>query len=270
MIIGTYWGEARNRRLQDLLSDNAEIYSARNAICLSPLLHHWWGLGYIALEPLEKLPNGTRVRLRWLRRTSFSVWDKVPLDTNPNDYLHPPLVAGSFSIRDLRSGHSILDGSTFDLTSDDPLTEVSYDLLELQWDLLCMAVLCGAAEAADDPSWNPVDEDPVYSAEKLMRELELEEGGGSVELRAPLLGRSSGKAELRPAQGGGTGRRQSGLSVPQREAAVLAGGYDHDSRDLGGNSHSEQAGYDGRCEFAESIPAQPAPVTKRMVDSFLV
>lgn len=179
--MGVFWSQARNSRLQVLLSDDAEIDSARNTICLNPLLHHWWGLGYMALEPLEKLLNGTRVRLRWLHRTSFSVWDKVPLDTDPNNHLHPPSVAGSFGIRDFRSGRPILDGSIFDLTSDDPTTEVSYDLLQLQWDLLRMAVLCGAAEAADDPNWNPEDEDPVYAGEKLMRELELEEGGGSVE-----------------------------------------------------------------------------------------
>lgn len=158
-----------------LLSNDGEIDSVRNTICLSPLLHHWWGLGYIAFEPLEKLPNGTRVRFRWLCRTRFSVWDKVPLDTDPNDHLHRPSVHSSFAIRDFHSGHPILDGLVVDLTSDDPMTEVSYDLLQLQWDLLRMTVLCGAAEAADDPNWDPESEDPVCAGEKLMRELELED-----------------------------------------------------------------------------------------------
>ena len=105
----------------------------------------------MALEPVERLSNGTRVRLRWLRQTSFTVWDRVPLNTNPNDHLHPPNVPGSFNIRDLPSGHPIPDGSVFDLTSDYGEMHVSYDLLQLQWDLLRMAALCGAAEAADDP-----------------------------------------------------------------------------------------------------------------------
>lgn len=67
-----------------------------------------------------------------------------------------------------------MDGSVFDLTSNYPTREVSYDLLQLQWDLLRMTVLCGAAEAADDSNWNPEDEDPVYSAEKLLQEMEEE------------------------------------------------------------------------------------------------
>lgn len=180
MVISNFWGEERNSRLQALVSNDAEINSVRNTICLNPLLHHWWGLGYMALEPLEKLANGTRVRVRWLRRTIFTVWDKVPLDTDPNDHLRPPSVAGSLVVRDVRSGHPILDGSVFDLTSNYPTREVSYDLLQLQWDLLRMTVLCGAAEAADDSNWNPEDEDPVYSAEKLLQEME-EERRGSVE-----------------------------------------------------------------------------------------
>ena len=180
-VIRTFWGPERNSRLQDLLSDSAKIDSVHNTICLTPLLHHWWGLAYIAFEPLEKLRNGTRVRLRWLRQTSFSVWERVPLNADPYDHLHPPSVAGSFDIRDLRSGHPIPDGSIFDLTSDDPETEVSYDLLELQWDILRMAALCGAAEAADDPKWDPEAQDPVYAAERLLQELRLEEEGVSME-----------------------------------------------------------------------------------------
>lgn len=179
MIIGNFWGQARNSRLQTLLANNTQVDSARNAICLSPLLHHWWGRGYIAFEPLEKLHNGTRVRVRWLRRTGFSVSDRVPLDTDPTDHLHPPSIAGSLDIVDSCSGHPVLDRSVLDFTSDDPGTEVSHDLLQLQWDLLRMAVLCGAFEATDDPYWDPEDEDPVYAAEKLMRELELEEGRGA-------------------------------------------------------------------------------------------
>ena len=181
MVIATFWGRERHSRLHALLSDSAELDSTRNAICLSPLLHYWWGLGYLAFEPLQELENGTRVCLRWLHRTSFTVWDKVPLDTDPTKCLHPPSVTGNLGAVDMRSGHPVLEGSVFDLTSDDPATRVSHDLLQLQWDLLRMTVLCGAAEAADDPAWNPEEEDPVYAADRLMRELELEERGSVME-----------------------------------------------------------------------------------------
>lgn len=177
MVMGNFWGHETNSRLVALLSGNEDIDSVRNTLCLNPLLHHWWGRGYMALEPIEKLSNGTRVRFRWLRRTGFSVWDKVPLNTDPTSHLQPLPGDGSFAIRDFHSGHPILDGLIIDLTSHDPMTEVSYDLLELQWNLLQMAVLCGAAEAADDPNWDPEAEDPVYAGDKLMRELESEDAG---------------------------------------------------------------------------------------------
>ncbi|SPO07516.1 uncharacterized protein DNG_10210 [Cephalotrichum gorgonifer] len=154
MIIGSFWGLERTRRLLALLSDDREIESVRNTICLSPILHHWWRMGYMALEPLEKLSNGTRVRLRWLHQVRFSMGDKIPLSAGPSDHLHLPPVQGSLDVRDCRSGHLILNGLVIDLTSDNLATEVSYDLLQLQWDLLRMAALCGAANAPDDPDWN--------------------------------------------------------------------------------------------------------------------
>lgn len=129
-------------------------------VCLSPVLHHWWGKAFFALEPYEKLPNGVRVRLRWLKRTSFSVRDKLEdLAINPRHHLIWPQEEGVVAMRDISSGHPLLDGTLFDLTSDDPKNQVSFDLLQLQWDLLRMAALSGAAEAAEDPSWNPDEDD---------------------------------------------------------------------------------------------------------------
>lgn len=132
-------------------------------VCLEPLLHNWWGKAYFALEPVEKLPNGTRVCLRWLPRTNLSVHERLPLNSDPRNYMNPPGEPGVVGMRDFVSGHPLLDGATFDLTSEDSELEVSFDMLELQWDLLRMAALCGAADAADDPNWNPGDDDPCLN-----------------------------------------------------------------------------------------------------------
>jgi hypothetical protein len=173
-IIGGFWNSERASRVIDLVSDNSIIDSVSNMICLESQLHRWWSLAYLAFEPLEKLPNGTRVRIRWLPRTGFSVIQGINLDTDPRDHLHKPLEVGVIGMRDLRSGHPLVDGSVVDLTSEDPDTEVSYDLLALQWDILRMAALCGAAEAADDPSWDPDAEDPVYDADRWIQEMDEE------------------------------------------------------------------------------------------------
>ncbi|SPO01318.1 uncharacterized protein DNG_03994 [Cephalotrichum gorgonifer] len=154
------WGREYHRRLHTLiLDDPGAINSARNMICLTPTLHDWWGKGYFALEPYEELPDGVRVRLRWLRRSRIGVYDKLPaLATDPRTQPPPPQVQGVIAMKDLRSGHPLLDGALFDIVSDNPGARVSWVLLQLQWDLLKMATLCGAAEAAEDPDWNP-DED---------------------------------------------------------------------------------------------------------------
>jgi hypothetical protein len=51
-------------------------------------------------------------------------------------------------IVNFESGHPLVD------VSDDVDTQVPWDLIEIQWDLLRMAALSGAGEVADDPRWN--------------------------------------------------------------------------------------------------------------------
>jgi hypothetical protein len=38
-------------------SDDAEINSVPQLYCLSPLLHHWWGLGYITSQASREAPH---------------------------------------------------------------------------------------------------------------------------------------------------------------------------------------------------------------------
>jgi len=128
-------------------------------ICLSPLLQQWWRKAYFALEPYKKLPDGVRVRFRWLKRTTFTVNDKLEtLAIDPRDCLVWHQEEGVIAMKDLVSGHPLLDGTLFDLTSDDPQKQVSFGLLQLQWDILRIAALSGAVEAVEDPSWNPDDD----------------------------------------------------------------------------------------------------------------
>jgi hypothetical protein len=54
-------------------------------------------------------------------------------------------------MKDLASGHPLLDGAVFELTREDPKKEVSDEPLKLQWDLLRMTGFPGPAEAVNDP-----------------------------------------------------------------------------------------------------------------------
>ncbi|KEZ42870.1 hypothetical protein SAPIO_CDS5298 [Scedosporium apiospermum] len=159
LLINFLWGSERCARLQALLTANDRVLdSPQNMICLEPLLHRWWRMAYIALEPYEKLPDGVRVRLRWLHRTPFDVEQRLDLDTDPRQHLSSPSVAGLLKMVDFRSGHPLLDGTIVDLVSSDPNQCVSFEILELQWDLLRLAALSGAAEAAQGASWDPDDD----------------------------------------------------------------------------------------------------------------
>lgn len=49
-----------------------------------------------------------------------------------------------------KSGVPIQTGQTFIIRADDPEDLPSFELLELQWNLLRIAAICGAAEATDE------------------------------------------------------------------------------------------------------------------------
>lgn len=58
----------------------------------------------------------------------------MQLDTDPRMHANYPEEKGVIGTRDFWSGHPLVDGSTFDLTSTDSSMEVLFSLLELQWD----------------------------------------------------------------------------------------------------------------------------------------
>lgn len=156
-VIGVYWGAALSDRLGSLRTGNGNIVdSPKNMICLSPLLHYWWGKAYFAFEPYERLPDGIRVRFRWLTKSRFEgVQTLDSLDHDPRTCLHEPDQQGFIEARVAKSDHPILDGTFIDLTADSPEDQASWDLMQLQYDLLRMSALSGPGEAADDPNWEP-------------------------------------------------------------------------------------------------------------------
>ena len=66
----------------------------------------------------------------------------LDLDTDPREHLRVPSETGFSGMRDLQNGHPIVHGSVFHLVSEDPATEVSQELLQLQRKILGMAALC--------------------------------------------------------------------------------------------------------------------------------
>jgi len=160
-----YWDADLVHHLHGLLAGEDNILdSPRNFICLQPQLHRWWSKAYLALEPIEHLPKGVRIRVRWLPRPSFKSSDRVPLNTDPRDQLTCPVEPGLVKAVDLRTQRPIIDGNTYDIVSDDLSAVPSFEVLKLQWDLLKLAALSGAVdsfEELEEESENDVDFDLV-------------------------------------------------------------------------------------------------------------
>lgn len=151
------WGEERCCQVGRLLFEDGSsiVDTAHNMVALSQLVHHWWGEGTIAFEPLYRLQNGVRFRFRWLENPPARLDASIPLDTDPRLKVPGSHDAGSANLRHLDSGRLILDGEIIDIISEDPTATPSFEIFQLQWDLLRMARLSGAAEAAMDGTWDP-------------------------------------------------------------------------------------------------------------------
>jgi hypothetical protein len=114
----------------------------------------------LGFEPIEKIEKGIRLRVRWLPRTTLGMKDKVALDLNPLECLQPYLDSdGYVGISHSRTHRPIINGTIIEITAADSSAVPSWDLFSLQWDLIRMASLCGAAEASDDDDWESDDDE---------------------------------------------------------------------------------------------------------------
>ena len=133
-------------------------------VVLKPLLPRWWSRAMFAFEPIEKIDNGIRLRVRWLSRTTLAMKDKVALDLNPRDCLQPGLGSnGHVGISHSMTHRPIINGTVIEITAADSSAVPSWDLFSLQWDLIRMASLCGAADASDDDDCESDDDDKCRS-----------------------------------------------------------------------------------------------------------
>jgi hypothetical protein len=171
------WGTPVFQRLKSLLVEDGNIIdTAANMVALQPLLHRWWSKAMIGFEPIEKIEKGIRLRVRWLPKTRLAMKDKVALDMNPSDCLQPYSDQdGYVGISHSKTHRPIVSGTVIDITAQDESAVPNWDLFSLQWDLVRMASLCGAAEASDDDDWeSDDDEDPQAKVARTTDDLYLD------------------------------------------------------------------------------------------------
>lgn len=165
-VYADLWGEQVFSRLEDLLVKEGNIIdTAKNMVALQPLLHRWWSKAIIGFEPIEKMENGIRLRFRWLRKTGLLMKDEVLLHTNPLTRLQPYSDKdGHIGIQHAKTGRPIVDGTVIEIVAQDASAIPNWEIFSLQWDLLRMTTMCGAAEAIDEDDWESEDDDDVQLA----------------------------------------------------------------------------------------------------------
>ncbi|KIH89984.1 hypothetical protein SPBR_01016 [Sporothrix brasiliensis 5110] len=142
--------------------------SPRNMICLSKHLHALWGAARFGLKPLRDPQaverNEVWVQFHWLAQGLLRPSEEVGSDAMDRlgEYgMDPTFVdAGSDSKIDRRgrngtlahqeSGQRIETGQVFVIKADDPELLPSLEILELQWALVRLAALSGAADVYCD------------------------------------------------------------------------------------------------------------------------
>jgi hypothetical protein len=162
-MLEMFWGEETKNKLSKLIRDRKITESPKNLICINRQLHTWLDDCEAALKPLEKLEEGVRVQFHWLNEskykpnsivTNFATFKK---QTGINDGK-----SWGYKIAHRKSGLMLNTGQTFVLKSENADHMPSFELLELSWNLLRIAAMCGASGELDELSDDDDDEE-VYS-----------------------------------------------------------------------------------------------------------
>lgn len=154
----SFWGKATFTKWRKMYSDRSATEPAQNLICLNQQLHLWWGSCRLALKPVRTLElNAIKVQLHWLQPSSTTpeaVVDSPSVDTHclqamwgdGNDsksWGRPPVVHR-------KSGLPLGTGQLFTIRAKDPADLPSFELLEMQWYLMRLAAMAGAADVFFD------------------------------------------------------------------------------------------------------------------------
>ncbi|KAK5996643.1 hypothetical protein PT974_01980 [Cladobotryum mycophilum] len=148
MLLKMFWGFDTYERWSRQYQSSGIIESPKNLLSFNHQLHFWWDHSKFALKPLRQTGNSIIVQWHWLKRPSLKMNQVIPHNANLRDYIDPQGWGDNFFLR--KSGRVVETGQLFTIHAANPDHLPSFELLELQWDLLRIAAICGAAEAYDE------------------------------------------------------------------------------------------------------------------------
>ncbi|KAK4031997.1 hypothetical protein C8A01DRAFT_51106 [Parachaetomium inaequale] len=149
-MLQSFWGAAKCMAWQRLYEDASITQSPKNHISMNHQLHVWFDKAKFALKPLRKTQNEIVIQWHWLRNPILK--PKELIGDNEDILLRAGLTDRSWgtNIAHRKSGFPIQTGQTFVIRAKDPEDLPSFELLELQWNMLRIAAICGAGEATDE------------------------------------------------------------------------------------------------------------------------
>ncbi|CAK7563928.1 MAG: hypothetical protein SEPTF4163_001810 [Sporothrix epigloea] len=159
-----FWGKEKADAWSRQYCATSVTDSAKNLLCLNSQLHFWWGTCRLALRPIRTLdPCTIKLQLHWLRRSRTKptaplsgTFDDIHLLCGGEDDLE---TWGPQPVAYRKSGLPLQTGQIFTIRAESPEDLPSFELLDMQWNLLRVAAMSGAAEAEDAPPEEEDDDD---------------------------------------------------------------------------------------------------------------
>lgn len=152
-LLQSFWGMDKALDWGRLYHSPAVTQSPANRLSLNRQLHYWFGKARFAFKPLSHTSTTITLQFHWLRRAKLS--PSTIIEISGEAFLDstglriPPKTWGA-CLAHRASGVPIRTGQTFVIRADNANDLPSFELLELQWNLLRVAAICGAAEVEDE------------------------------------------------------------------------------------------------------------------------
>lgn len=151
-LLESFWGTTNALIWRSLYQNPAIAESITNHLSLQRQFSLGPGRARLALKPIGRTPTTITLQFHWLRETSCKPWDTTAGGPTPaldvasrlrdlgwgSDLAHRP------------SGVPIMTGQTYVVRAEKHEDLPSFELLELRWNMLRVAAICGAGEVDVD------------------------------------------------------------------------------------------------------------------------
>lgn len=161
-MLHAFWGVEKALAWRRQFEDARITQSPKNYLSLNHQIHVWFDDAEFALKPLRKTST-TEIVVQWHWLKSSKLLPRTRISQSQAAFLEMAKLDDSSwgsCVAHRRTGGPIETGQTFVIRAEDPEDLPSFELLEMQWDLLRVAAICGAANVTDD-SYYDLDDDEV-------------------------------------------------------------------------------------------------------------